>query len=295
MIGSGLWRRPSTILCFALFACLTAIPGLAQTSTKALIRVPVANMFSGSSADTDVVSQAIYASDVTVLEQKDGFSHVRTPDSYTGWIRNNDLLPHSDASSGPFAQVRSLTANLYREPDVTKHAPLLTVPFETHLEILSQSPPENEDYLRVRLLDQREAWIDRGDVELNPRPFTIPESIELAKRFLGVTYTWGGGSSFGFDCSGFTQMLVRRRGIILPRDADLQAAWSGVTPIERKDVKEGDLLFFGRSSDHITHTGMYIGKGQFIHDTTYGHPGVQISRLKDQPWKSLLVAARRVE
>jgi gamma-D-glutamyl-L-lysine dipeptidyl-peptidase len=68
-----------------------------------------------------------------------------------------------------------------------------------------------------------------------------------------------------------------------------------VTPIERKDVKEGDLLFFGRSSDHITHTGMYIGKGQFIHDTTYGHPGVQISRLKDQPWKSLLVAARRVE
>jgi dipeptidyl peptidase-like protein len=168
MIGSGLWRRPSTILCFALFACLTAIPGLAQTSTKALIRVPVANMFSGSSADTDVVSQAIYASDVTVLEQKDGFSHVRTPDSYTGWIRNNDLLPHSDASSGPFAQVRSLTANLYREPDVTKHAPLLTVPFETHLEILSQSPPENEDYLRVRLLDQREAWIDRGDVELNP-------------------------------------------------------------------------------------------------------------------------------
>src|SRR6266550_1870326 len=142
MIGSGLRRRPSVILCFALFACLTAIPGLTQTSTK-------------------------------------------------GWIRNDDLLSHSDASSGPFAQIRSMTANLYREPDVTKHAPLLTVPYETHLAIIPQEPPENEDYLRVRLLDQREAWIDRGDVDLNPRPLTISESIELAKRFLGVTYTWG--------------------------------------------------------------------------------------------------------
>jgi gamma-D-glutamyl-L-lysine dipeptidyl-peptidase len=191
--------------------------------------------------------------------------------------------------------VRSLSANLYREPDVTRHAPLLTVPFETRLEIIPQAPPENEDYLRVRLLDQREAWIDRGDVDLTPRLLTIPESIELAKRFLGITYTWGGRSSFGYDCSGFTQMLVRSRGIIMPRDADLQAAWSGVVPVERKHLKPGDLLFFGKAPDHITHTGMYIGKGHFIHDTTNGHPGVQISRLNDQPWTRLLVAARRVK
>src|SRR5207245_7050198 len=114
------------------------------------------------------------------------FSHGCTPDSYPGWIRDEDLAARS-ADSAPntaFAQVRSLSANLYREPDVTKHAPLLTVPYETHLEILPQPPPENEDYLRVRLLDQREAWIDRGDVELNPRSLAIPESIELAKRFL---------------------------------------------------------------------------------------------------------------
>jgi len=187
------------------------------------------------------------------------------------------------------------TANLYREPDVTKHAPLLTVPFDTHLAIIPQDPPENEDYLRVRLLDQREAWIDRGDVDLTPRPLTIPESIELAKRFLGITYTWGGRSSLGFDCSGFTQMIVRSRGINMPRDADLQAAWSGVTPVERRHLKPGDLLFFGKSPDSITHTGMYIGKDQVIHDTTNGHPGVQISRLSDQPWTRLLVAARRVK
>jgi cell wall-associated NlpC family hydrolase len=81
----------------------------------------------------------------------------------------------------------------------------------------------------------------------------------------------------------------------MPRDADLQAAWSGVIPVDRKHLKAGDLLFFGSSPNHITHTGMYIGHGEFIHDTTHGNPGVQISRLKDQPWTRLLVASRRVK
>src|SRR2546423_9087368 len=102
MNRTGLSRYPSAVLCFALFACLRVIPGFAQTSAKALIRVPVANLFSASSADTDVVSQAIYASEVNVLEEKDGFSRVRTPDSYAGWIRTNDLLPQADASPRPF-------------------------------------------------------------------------------------------------------------------------------------------------------------------------------------------------
>jgi cell wall-associated NlpC family hydrolase len=139
------------------------------------------------------------------------------------------------------------------------------------------------------------AWVQAGDTMADPKPLTIAESIELAKRFLGVPYLWGGTSSYGYDCAGFTQMLVRARGINMPRDADQQAAWSGVARVERKDLKAGDLLFFGSSEKDITHTGMYIGGGQFIHDTTNGHPVVQISRLDDQPWTHLLVACRRVK
>ena len=90
-------------------------------------------------------------------------------------------------------------------------------------------------------------------------------------------------------------MLMRARGINMPRDADQQAAWSGVTRVERKDLQPGDLLFFGSSPKKIDHTGMYIGDGQFIQDTTEGHPVVQISRLDDQPGSTLLVACRRVK
>ena len=153
----------------------------------------------------------------------------------------------------------------------------------------------HEGWLQVRLPDKRSAWIQASDVVSNPQPLSIPQSIELAKRFLGLPYLWGGSSSFGFDCSGFTQMLVRARGITMPRDADKQAAWAGVVPVDRKDLQAGDLLFFGSSARSIDHTGMYIGDGQFIQDTTAGHPVVQISRLDDEPWTHLLVASRRVK
>jgi cell wall-associated NlpC family hydrolase len=91
------------------------------------------------------------------------------------------------------------------------------------------------------------------------------------------------------------QMLMRRRGILMPRDADIQAAWSGVITVKREELKAGDLLYFGSSPKHITHTGMYIGNGEFIHDTTHDHPMVQISRLDDQPWTKILVACRRAK
>jgi len=89
-------------------------------------------------------------------------------------------------------------------------------------------------------------------------------------------------------------MVVRSRGVVMPRDADQQAVWEGAAAVDRKHLRAGDLLFFGSSVSQITHTGMFIGHGQFIHDTTYGHPGVQISRIQDQPWTKLLVACRRI-
>jgi cell wall-associated NlpC family hydrolase len=148
--------------------------------------------------------------------------------------------------------------------------------------------------MEVRLPDGRLAWIQVGDVTTDLRPISLEASLELAKRFLGVTYTWGGTSSFGFDCSGYTQMIYRRRGILMPRDADDQAAWPGLVPVEhRTKLQPGDLLFFGKDLEHITHTGMSLGGDAFIHDTPKDRPGVQISSLSDPAWSKILVALRR--
>lgn len=291
----------------AVLALLLAQIAFAATNTQVVV-VPVANMYSHPSDKSDVVSQAIYGSNVKLLVARGEWSRIQTDDRYKGWVPSRHLRVilsgNGYATSGAIVQVDSLFANVYNDPDVTKHKPVVTIPYGARLERSSAASDaaskataktSHEGWIQVYLPDRRNAWVQESDVVADAKPMSIPESIELGKRFLGLPYLWGGRSSFGFDCSGFTQMLVRARGINMPRDADQQAAWSGVVAVERSDLQPGDLLFFGESAKSITHTGMYIGDGQFIQDTTNGRPVVKISRLDDDPWTRLLVACRRIK
>lgn len=291
-------------LALSLFVALLLLPMFPVYGQKSVpgadlaVARPVINMYRHPSVDSDVVSQAIYGTDVLSFKQQTGWYDIHTADGYAGWVQASDVKP---LDAGPYApdsnavRVVQLSANIYSEPDVTRHAPLLRLPWESRLETIAEPGTGSGRWIQVRLVDGQTAWVQRGDVSADSAPLTIPEMLSLARRFLGTTYTWGGVSSFGFDCSGFTQMLERQRAIEMPRDADLQAAWAGVIPVKREDLQPGDLLFFGSSPAKITHTGMYIGNGEFIHDTTHDHPGVQISRLDDPPWTTLLVAARRIK
>ena len=193
--------------------------------------------------------------------------------------------------------MQALAAHLYRETDVNKHAPLLTVPIETKLEVIAEPPSKEtskERWLQVRLPDDRTAWVQHGDVAFDVKPMSITETLEFSKRFIGRPYTWGGTSSFGYDCSGFVQMLCRRRGVTVHRDARLQVKWDGVTPVDRKDVAPGDLLYFG-SAKKVTHTGYYLGGGKFINSTTHGTPTIHIDDLNEPYWTRALVAIRRLK
>jgi len=262
---------------------------------NAVVLRPVVNLYSKASEDADVVSQAIYGANVAVIEQQDGWAKVRTADDYTGWAPLTGLRPGVPyASKGRTAEVQSLFAHIYREASVTRHAPVVTVPFETRLEVIAE-PAAQPKWVQVRLPDDRSGWIQLGDIAFDPKPLNTQQMIALSRKFLGLPYTWGGTSSFGYDCSGLTQMLERRRGISMPRDAQPQAEWSGVVPVERKDLQPGDLLYFGSSDKHITHTGLYLGDGKFINATTFETPMVRIDNLDDPHWTRLLVTIRRVK
>lgn len=269
---------------------------LVAIAVLAVITKPVATMHSGPSEDADVVSQAILSTNVEILEQKDGWAKIRTPDDYTGWTLSAAFraVERPYASAGRVAQVESLFAHLYRASSVTKFAPLLTAPYETRLEVTGEPAEQDARWIQVRVPDGREAWVQRGDVVFDPKPMAAPELIEHARRFLGLPYTWGGTSSFGYDCSGFVQMLGRRRGVMLPRDADPQSKWDGTRPVERAELQPGDLLYFG-SAKRITHTGMYVGEGRFINFTTHEKPVCRIDRLDEEHWSKLFVSARRLK
>ncbi len=269
------------------------------SATGGVVLKPVANMYSAPTREADVVSQAIYGTYVGFLEEKEGWVKVRTPDDYTGWmplewLRRLAAGERPYASEGRVAQVESLFANLYREPNVTRHEPALTVPFETKLEVTEEAENQRR-WIRVRLVDGRPAWVQRGDVLFDPAPLSIDAVIALSKRFLGLPYLWGGTSTFGYDCSGFVQMLCRRRGVIIPRDAGPQARWNGMEPVAKENLRPGDLLYFGGSLEKVSHTGMYVGDGLFINATTYEHPMVRLDRLDDPHWTKLFVTARRLK
>lgn len=269
-----------------LFLVLLAV---VLPAADAVVTHPVLNLYSAGTEDADVVSQAIFGTQVAVLETAGDWLRVRTPDAYTGWIERAGVAAIQEPYQ-PRAAVANLYAHVYREQSITGHKPILTLPFESRLQIGDSS---DDGWIEVLFPDGRSGWIQRGDVKLDPAPIDSSAMLELGRRFLGLPYTWGGTSSFGYDCSGFTQMLLRQRGIVMPRDADQQAAWEGVAPVERANLEPGDLLFFGPDAGKITHTGMYIGNDQFIHATAHERPVIQISRLSEPHWTERFVAARR--
>lgn len=278
-------------------AFLAAAWVLAAPPPSVVVVVPVADLFAKATRDCDVTTQALYGSGLIVDEDQGDWLKVRTPeDDYPGWVPRASVAPMDPkapyAGAGKVLEVQAMAAHLYREPDVTTFAPVLTLPFEVRLE----AGEAKDGWFQVRLPDDRRLWIQGGDVMLldglRKPALSVQEAIAVGKRFLGTPYTWGGRSSFGYDCSGLCQMLMRLQGHFMPRDAGPQAAWDRFAPVDRRHLKAGDLLYFGDGKE-ITHTGMYIGQGLFLHATTNTHPVLQISRLKDPPWPRILMAQRR--
>ena len=105
---------------------------------------------------------------------------------------------------------------------------------------------------------------------------TADNLIETALGFLGVPYLWGGTSIKGVDCSGLVRMVWFMNGILLPRNASQQAMTGLPAGPGLDSLEKGDLVFFGSpavkdasgniiAKEKVTHVGIYIGNGRFIH------------------------------
>ena len=130
--------------------------------------------------------------------------------------------------------------------------------------------------------------------------FTAPASApaaaglqvaDLAQQYVGSRYAWGGSSPAGFDCTGFVMWVFGEFGVSLPHNEAGQLA-SG-DRVNAEELQPGDVLVFANTYRRgLSHVGIYLGDGRFVHAVDERH-GVLVSSLWDSYWGPRFVGASR--
>ena len=116
------------------------------------------------------------------------------------------------------------------------------------------------------------------------------EVVNYAYKFLGKPYVYGATGPNAFDCSGLTQYVYNKFGVDISRTTYTQVEEG--TKVKKNDLRAGDLVFFNTEGS-ISHVGIYIGDGEFIHAPRTGKP-VMVSSLLDGYYSTRYATARRI-
>jgi cell wall-associated NlpC family hydrolase len=226
----------------------------------------------------ELVNQVLMGAPVIVLKRQGGWLYVKAgTEKYLGWMEPDHIaLMSGDELKAWGAAPKAIATGyfgLVREAANASAAPVSDVVIGNVL----KSHGVRNGWMDVELPDGRKGAIEQASVQDLPAwkgsRRATPENIEnTAKMFFGVSYLWGGTSAHGFDCSGFVKTVFYLNGIELARDADQQGEQGQDVSIDNdlKDLKKGDVVFFGSRptgdrTQHISHVGIYVGNGEFIH------------------------------
>ncbi len=111
---------------------------------------------------------------------------------------------------------------------------------------------------------------------------------ELARELKGTPYRFGGEGPNGFDCSGLVHYVYEQAGIDVPRTA--RGQYEAVHPLYPYQLRPGDLVFFRTQGVFVSHVGIYVGDGRFVHALKPGQP-VKTAELDTNYWQERLVRA----
>jgi hypothetical protein len=274
-----------------------------------VINLSVSNVRTNPDHPAELSTQSLLGTPVKVLKKGQwGFYLIQTPDGYISWLDDDgfQLMNEKEWKEWKTSE-KIIYLNEYgwafeKSDKNSQHVSDLVA--GDLLKLIS----EEGEFYKVEFPDKRTAYVAKNESQkflewynsLNPDGEKI---LQTAYRFMGVPYLWGGTSSKGMDCSGFTKTVYFLNGIVLPRDASQQVFVGELVDIKNgwKNLKAGDLLFFGTRAngdkkERITHVAIYIGDGDFIHASGR----VRINSLnKSKPYYSeyrdnSLIRAKRI-
>lgn len=202
----------------------------------------------GPSTSAGIASEVLFGEVFTIYERRDGWAWGQcASDFYVGYISEAALA----APRTPTHRVTATSTPLLPAPDIKRPATDL-LPMNAEIEVVGIEGA----FFRIA---------PRGYIftaHLAPTTQTEPDYVEIAERFLGAPYLWGGKTIAGLDCSGLVQIALQASGINAPRDSDQQESALG-TPIALSDARRGDLIFwkghvaFVRDADTLLHANAH--------------------------------------
>ncbi|WP_324024774.1 SH3 domain-containing C40 family peptidase [Maribacter sp. BPC-D8] len=259
--------------------------------TKAVINISAANLRSNPKHSAELATQATLGTVINVLKKEGDWYLIQTPDMYLAWVDPGGIeLMNADAIKGWTTADKIIYTNTYGHAFSSEEAKnrISDVVAGSLLKLLSS----DDEYYKIEFPDGRLGYISKTEAEeydtwLLNLSYNADSLIATSKTLMGVPYLWGGTSTKGVDCSGYTKTIYYLNGMVIPRDASQQVhAGKPIDSIaDFSKLQKGDLLFFGRkatetSSEKVVHVGMWIGDNQFIHSSEM----VRISSVdKDSP------------
>ena len=245
----------------------------------AIARNSVINIRSKPKHSAELGTQGLLGMPLKVLDKKGDFYRIQTPDNYISWVDKGGITRMNKADFENWNNHKKViytntygyvyadkTENSAIISDITSGGILKYISMDAQFyEVIY--PDKRKGFLKREEALMYESWLHK----LNPSE----EKIEsIAKSMDGFPYLWGGTSSKGMDCSGFTKMVYLMNGFIIPRDASQQinAGKTVDKNLDFSDLQKGDLLFFGAKAtetkkQRVVHVGIWLGNGkqEFIH------------------------------
>jgi cell wall-associated NlpC family hydrolase len=240
-------------------------------SVHALVRVSVANVRKSPKHSAEMVDQVIMGTPLRLLKREDHWYLMQTPYRYLGWMDSSSFVRHSPREMENWKSARHLRFEeihgIIRAQPREAASPVADIV----MGCIVQSLGKNGTWTHILLPDGRKGYLPTKSLanysddlnEIKPKREAL---VALTHRLIGIPYLWGGNSSKGFDCSGFTQTVFKMHGLLLARDASQQVKQGiEIVPNEKfSNLLPGDLLFFGKE-DRITHVAISLGGPRFIH------------------------------